>query len=137
MRQTVIVIGLLFFLFSCKTNQMKNKLREGLWIEQYSQDSSHYKSIGKYRKGDPVKKWSYYLNGKIIKREKYKDNICNTTFYHENGKIQSKGKTKMETSDKYAHWFYFGDWKFFNEHGKLITIKKYNNGESVSEIEIK
>ncbi|MDI5888981.1 hypothetical protein [Flavobacterium yafengii] len=43
----------------------------------------------------------------------------------------------METSDKYAHWFYFGDWNFFNEDGKLITIKKYNNGESLSEIEIK
>ncbi|MDD2674130.1 MAG: hypothetical protein PHF81_04565 [Flavobacterium sp.] len=94
---------------------MKNKRREGLWIEEYTQDSSHYKSIGKYRKGDPIKKWNYYLNGKI----------------------KSKGKTKMETSDKYAHWFYFGDWNFFNEDGKLITIKKYNNGESFSEIEIK
>jgi hypothetical protein len=29
---------------------MKNKLKEGLWIENYSEDSSHYKSIGKYRK---------------------------------------------------------------------------------------
>ncbi|MDI5888980.1 hypothetical protein [Flavobacterium yafengii] len=48
MRQTVIVIGLVFLLFGCKTNQMKNKLREGLWIEQYTQDSSHYKSVGKY-----------------------------------------------------------------------------------------
>jgi antitoxin component YwqK of YwqJK toxin-antitoxin module len=137
MRQTIIIIGLVFLLFGCKTNQMKNKRREGLWIEQYAQDSSHYKSIGKYRKGDPIKKWRYYLNGRIVKREKYKDNICSTTFYHENGKIKSKGKTKMETSDKYAHWFYFGDWNFFNEDGKLITIKKYNNGESFSEIEIK
>jgi hypothetical protein len=137
MRQTVIIIGLLFLVFGCKTNQMKNKHREGLWIEQYTQDSSHYKSVGKYRKGDPVKKWNYYLNDKIIKREKYKSNICSTTFYHENGKIQSKGKTKMETSGKYVHWFYFGDWNFFNENGKLTTIKKYNNGESLSEIEIK
>jgi len=137
MRQTVIVIGLVFLVLGCKTNQMKNKLREGLWIEQYSQDSSNYKSIGKYRKGDPVKKWNYFLNGRIIKREKYKDNICNTTFYHENGKIQSKGKTKTESSAKYVHWFYVGDWNYYNEDGKLITIKKYNNGESLSEIEIK
>lgn len=137
MRQTIIIIGLLFLVFGCKTNQMKNKHREGRWVEQYTQDSSHYKSVGKYRKGDPVKKWNYYLNGKIIKTEKYKSNICSTTFYHENGKIQSKGKTKMETSGKYAHWFYFGDWNYYNEDGKLITIKKYNNGESLSEIEIK
>jgi hypothetical protein len=36
------------------------------------------------------------------------------------------GKNKSKTNDKYAHWFYFGDWNF-NEDGKLITIKKYNN----------
>ncbi|MFV8343415.1 hypothetical protein [Flavobacterium sp. XS2P39] len=116
---------------------MKDKKREGLWIELYSQDSSHYKSVGTYRKGNPIKKWSYYLNNKIIKREKYKRNICVTTFYHENGKIQSKGKTKVESSDLNIHWYYFGDWNFFDAEGKLINIIKYNNGESVSETETK
>ncbi|TRX07517.1 toxin-antitoxin system YwqK family antitoxin [Flavobacterium gawalongense] len=137
MRYTIILIGTVFLFFGCKTNQIKDKKREGLWIELYSQDSSNYKSVGKYRKGDPIKKWSYYLNDKIIKREKYKRNLCVTTFYHENGKIQSKGKTKLETSDMNMHWFYFGDWNFFDEEGKLINIKKYNNGESLSETETK
>jgi len=133
MRYLIIIISLLFLVLGCKTNQMKNKHREGRWVEQYTQDSSHYKSIGKYRKGDPVKKWSYYLNGKIIKREKYKHNICTTTFYHENGKMQSKGKSKLETSGKNLHWFYFGDWNFFNEEEKLVKISKYGNGELISE----
>lgn len=137
MRYTIILISTVFLLFGCKTNQMKDKKREGLWIELYSQDSSHYRSVGTYRKGNPIKKWNYYLNNKIIKREKYKRNICVTTFYHENGKIQSKGKTKVESSDLNIHWYYFGDWNFFDAEGKLINIIKYNNGESVSETETK
>jgi antitoxin component YwqK of YwqJK toxin-antitoxin module len=116
---------------------MRNKQREGLWIEKYTQDSSHYKSIGKYRKGDPIKKWTYYLNDKIIKKEKYKGSICATIFYHKNGKIQSYGKTKIDTCDKYPHWFYLGDWNYYNEDGKLTSIKKYNNGKLLTEIKIK
>jgi antitoxin component YwqK of YwqJK toxin-antitoxin module len=112
---------------------MKNKQRVGLWIEKYSLDSLHYKSVGKYRKGDPVRRWRYYLNNKIIKREKYKRNTSITRFYHENGEIRSTGKSKLETSDKNLHWFYFGDWKYFNEEGKLVKISKYGNGELISE----
>lgn len=134
MRYFILLTSLLFLTLGCKTNKMRNKHREGLWIEKYTQDSSHYKSIGKYRKGDPIKKWTYYLNGKIIKKEKYKGNICITTFYHQNGKIQSNGKTKIDTCDKYPHWFYFGDWNYYNEDGKLTSIKKYNNGKLLTEI---
>lgn len=137
MRYLVILIFTLFLMLGCKTNKMRNKHREGLWIEHYNQDSSHYKSIGKYHKGDPVKKWRYYLNGKIIKKEKYKGNICNTTFYHQNGKIQSIGKTKLDTFGKYPHWYYFEEWDYYNEDGKLISTKKYNNGKLLTEIKIK
>ena len=137
MRYSFIILVLTLSLFGCKTNQMKNKFRTGRWVEQYAQDSANYKSIGTYKKGDPVKKWRYYLNGKIIKREKYNRSICKTIFYHENGKIQSRGMSKLDTTDKYAHWFYFGDWNYYNDDGKLTTIRKYNNGELLSEIKIK
>jgi antitoxin component YwqK of YwqJK toxin-antitoxin module len=110
--------------------------REGLWIENYSVDSSKYKSVGKYKNDDPIKKWYYYLNGKIIKKEKYNHNICKTTTYFENGKVQSKGQTKTTTDNIEIHWFYDGVWRFYNEKGKLITTKKYNNGELISEVEI-
>jgi antitoxin component YwqK of YwqJK toxin-antitoxin module len=127
----------LLFLIGCKstpTNQKINKKREGLWIENYAIDSAKYKSVGKYHLGDPTKRWCYYLNGKIIKREKYKHNICKTTTYFENGKIQSKGQTKTTTDNIEIHWFYDGDWNFFDEKGKLIVTRKYNNGELVSEV---
>jgi antitoxin component YwqK of YwqJK toxin-antitoxin module len=136
MRHLIITLFLTLTLIGCKTapiNQKENKKREGLWIENYAIDSAKYKSVGKYHLDDPIKKWRYYLNGKIIKREKYKLNICNTTTYFENGKIQSKGQTKTTSDNIQIHWFYDGDWNFFDEKGKLIVTRKYSNGELISE----
>jgi antitoxin component YwqK of YwqJK toxin-antitoxin module len=136
MRNLIISLICIFSLFSCKTkplNQTVERKREGLWIEQYSLDSAHYRSVGKYKNDDPIKRWRYYLDGKIIKREKHKGNICYTKFYHENKKIQSRGKTVLDTSSKYTHWFYSGDWQFYDDKGKLITTRKYNNGDLISE----
>jgi len=111
-----------------------NKKRVGLWIEQYEMDSIRYKSIGEYKNGDPIKKWKYYTNNKINKKEIYKKNRCIITFYNTNGTIQSKGKTKLIVTGPEMHWFYYGAWKYYDEKGNLITTKKYENGEFVSEI---
>jgi antitoxin component YwqK of YwqJK toxin-antitoxin module len=131
---------LLFFcgmmLLSCKSkpiNQKIDKKKEGLWVDNYEQDSTTYKSFEYYKNDQPVKKWKSYINGKIYKTEKYKNGICTVKYYYENGKLQSKGKTKIEVNAVETHWFYFGDWKFYSDKGKLIEIKKYNNGDLISE----
>jgi hypothetical protein len=56
MKKPIIILGcIILSLFSCKPKLIKKKQkREGLWIEQYSLDSAHYKSVGKY-KNDPIK----------------------------------------------------------------------------------
>lgn len=140
MRYLLVSFAFLFLLLSCKTtpiNQKVAKKREGLWIENYSIDSAHYKSVGKYYHGDPVKKWKYYLNGKIIKKENYKQQACKITTYYENGEIQSKGQTKTTSDTIETHWFYDGEWKFYNENGKLIGLKKYKEGELLLDTVIK
>ena len=123
-------------LFSCKSkpiNQKIDKKKEGLWVDNYEQDSTTYKSFEYYKNDQPVKKWKTYINGKIYKTEKYKNGICIVKYYYENGKLQSKGKTKIEVDSIETHWFYFGDWKFYSDKGKLTEIKKYNNGDLISE----
>ena len=140
MKNIFIILCLTLSLIECKTaplNQKENKKRVGLWIEQYSIDSTQYKSVGKYKNGDPIKKWYYYTNDKINKKEVYKKNKCTITYYNTNGTIQSKGKTKLVVTDPEIHWFYYGDWKYFDENGKLISIRKYKNGEFISEQKIK
>jgi antitoxin component YwqK of YwqJK toxin-antitoxin module len=135
---------LLFFcgimLLSCKSkpiNQKIDKKKEGLWIDNYQQDSITYKSLEYYKSDQPIKKWKSYINGKIYKTEKYKNGICIVKYYYENGKLQSKGKTKIEVDAVETHWFYFGVWKFYSDKGKLTEVKNYNNGNLISEQEIK
>ena len=123
-------------LFSCKSkliNQKIDKKKEGLWVDNYEQDSTTYKSFEYYKNDQPVKKWKTYINGKIYKTEKYKNGICIVKYYYENGKLQSKGKTKIEVNAVETHWFYFGDWKFYSDKGKLTEIKNYKNGDLISE----
>lgn len=127
-------------LLSCKSkpiNQKIDKKKEGLWIDNYQQDSITYKSLEYYKSDQPVKKWKSYINGKIYKTEKYKNGICIVKYYYENGKLQSKGKTKIEVDAVETHWFYFGVWKFYSDKGKLTEVKNYNNGNLISEQEIK
>jgi antitoxin component YwqK of YwqJK toxin-antitoxin module len=132
MKKPIIILGcIILSLFSCKPNQKKTKKREGLWIEQYSLDSAHYKSVGKYKNDDPIKKWCYYLDGKIIK-EKHKIHTC-YKFYHQN----NRGTTVLDTSTKYVHWFYSGNWKFYDNKGKLIIERNYQSGKLASETILK
>ena len=140
MRQLFILLICTILISGCKSkpiNQMIDKKKEGVWIEKYSEDSTHYKSYEYYKDNQPVKKWKSYINGKIYKTEKYRNGICIVKYYHENGKLQSKGKTKIEIDSVETHWFYFGKWKFYSEKGKLTEIRKYNKGELISEQSIK
>ena len=140
MRQIFILLFCGILLSGCKSkpiNQMVDKKKEGVWIDNYEQDSIKYKSVENYKNDEPVKKWKSYINGKIYKTEKYKNGICTVKYYYKNGKLQSKGKTKIEIDSKEMHWFYFGDWKFYSDRGKLTEVKKYSKGELISEQEIK
>lgn len=130
---------LLFFcgmmLLSCKSkpiNQKIDKKKEGVWIDDYTQDNINYKSFEYYKHNEPVKKWKSYIGGKIYKTEKYKSEFCIVKFYYENGKLQSKGKTKTEGDSKEMHWFYVGYWKFYSDKGKLVEIKNYGDGKLIS-----
>ncbi|MEO8535729.1 MAG: hypothetical protein ABI441_18370 [Flavobacterium sp.] len=139
MKAKLLFLSVLFLLFGCKTqplNQKIEKKKEGKWVDVYVQDSIQYKSFEYYKHGQPVKKWKSYINGKIHKTEKYKTGISTVKNYYENGKLESKGNTKLETNSVETHWFYFGDWKFYSDKGKLTKIKKYSNGELVSEQKI-
>ncbi len=140
MRQFYIILFCGILISGCKSkpiNRMVDKKKEGIWIENYEQDSVIYKSVEQYKNDQPVKKWKTYINGTIYKTEKYKNGICTVKNYYKNGKLQSKGKTKVEIDSLETHWFYFGEWKFYSDKGRLTDIRKYNNGQLISELEIK
>jgi len=140
MKNFLLLVFCGLFFFGCESkpiNQKIDKKKEGVWIENYTQDSTTYKSYEYYKQNLPVKKWKSYINGKIYKTEKYKNGICIVKSYYENGKLESKGKTKLETNSVETHWFYFGEWKFYSDKGKLTGIRIYDKGELISEKKIK
>ena len=101
MRQIFILLFCGIMLSGCKSKPINQKIdhkKEGVWIDDYTQDNVRYKSFEYYKHDEPVKKWKSYIGGKIYKTEKYKNRVCTVTYYYENGKIQSKGKTKIEVN---------------------------------------
>jgi antitoxin component YwqK of YwqJK toxin-antitoxin module len=130
----ILVLLMIVILNSCKINQVKNKQREGLWIIENTIGDNHYKSRGRFRKGDEAKTWRFYTNKKLSKIEVYKGLECTVTNYYENGKILSQGKTRMDVGKKNAHWYYFGEWKYYDSNDKLTTIKTYDDGKLISVI---
>ena len=124
-----IHLTLLFILvIGCKTNQRVNKLKEGRWVYQNIIQNDTFDYIEKYHQGTEVKKWKNYRNKKIYKTEKFKNGICIVTNYYPNGKIMNQGKTKSEIKNHLLHWYYFGNWNYYDKSGKLIEIRKYENG---------
>lgn len=140
MIRKILFIIILFSIFGCKSehiNQKIDKKKEGKWVDVYLQDSVQYKSVEFYKNDVPIKKWKTFINGKLYKSEKYKNGICIVKSYYENGKLESKGKTKLEVNATETHWFYFGEWKFYSDNGKLKGTKNYEKGELISEHNIK
>lgn len=122
----ILIIFILISLLGCKSkiNQTANNLPEGKWITTDTLDFI-YITKGKYRKGIEVGTWKSFNNGKLVKKEKYKKNLCKTTFYFSNGKKQKQGYTKLVIEDSLSHWFYSGKWRFYKQNGKLDSIKNY------------
>lgn len=132
-----ILILILLFLSGCKTNRTINGLKEGKWVLVDSVNNDVYKHIEKYKKGEEVKTWKTFKNKKLFKVEKYKGNLCHVTYLYSNGKISLEGNTKLEIEEKLAHWFYYDEWKVYDESGKLIKLKYYESGVLLSEIDPK
>ena len=122
-------------LISCKINRVKNGEREGKWVHIDTIDNVVYRSIGRYRKGIEQKTWKQFSGKKLVRLEKYKNGLCFTQYFHDNGKVSSEGKSKMVVSEKEIHWFYTDAWKFYDENGKLIGTNIYREGDLIETIE--
>ncbi|MBP9794038.1 MAG: hypothetical protein KBC56_08570 [Flavobacterium sp.] len=137
-RKIKLEMVLLFFSFcflGCKTqiNQTKNNLQEGKWIVVDTFDYP-YISKGKYHKGKPVGSWKYFYNGKLDRKERYKKNSCLTKFYYPNGQIKQQGYTQTESNNNKMHWYYTGNWNYFDSNGKLTRVNVFEKGKIIDSI---
>lgn len=125
-----------FFLFlfsvlllsSCGIKRTRNKAKVGKWVTIDTLNSDVYKNIEYYKKGQPVRKWRNYKNKKLVKSEKYQGNSSTIKFYNDFQKVIATGKTKLDETADLAHWYYDGDWFYYNDAEKLTATKTYYQG---------
>lgn len=112
-------------------NQLKNGKKDGKW--EYKNKNTAIYSRGKYKEGVEVGVWKYYQGKELWKRERYKGNISYVKLYYPGGRVSSKGQTQLDITDKEIHWYYTGDWKYYNERGKQTGVRSYQKGKPIHE----
>jgi hypothetical protein len=122
----------------CTINKYENKVKVGKWVDKYNVEGIAYKNVEFYKKGIERGTWKSYVGNKLSSKEKYRNDTCYVKNYYPNGKINSFGKSVILRNDKdNLHWFYVGEWKYFDEKGSLNLIRIYKNGLETKEIPIK
>jgi antitoxin component YwqK of YwqJK toxin-antitoxin module len=105
-------------------------------IEQYSLTVHIINQSGNIKMTTLLKKWCYYLDGKIIKKRSTQEIHVTPNFI-----IKTENTVPRDNSfrhqHKYAHWFYSGNWKFYDNKGKLIIERNYQSGKLASETILK
>ena len=127
---------IILFLGACRVNRYKNNLKTGLWITITKDDNGHpgYKSRGRYKKDKEKGVWKYFYNDTLYQKDRYSGNSARVRFYHPNKKIRASGKTEMNYNGKLLHWYYNGDWKYFDTQGNLVKVVTYKKGNPIAEV---
>jgi antitoxin component YwqK of YwqJK toxin-antitoxin module len=133
----------IFVLVSCqtKTNQYikisdKVQKRHGKWKEEYPTEEGTLIATGRYKMGEKVGVWKTYLGDKLYQTEKIRRKKIKMFVYYKNGNIMERGQSKLDISENERHWYYFGDWKFYDENGNLKYIKKYTDGKKIDSVSL-
>ena len=137
-KSSIWLSGLILLLSSCKVNTYKNGVRSGKWVFRDTINGVVIKNKGNFKNGIEIKTWKYFENNRLAKKEKYTDSIADVWVYHPNGQVKLNGKTTItvHSADKITHWFYNGEWKEYNESGKLVLVLMYDTGQLVAETPI-
>ncbi|WP_124643069.1 MULTISPECIES: hypothetical protein [Amniculibacterium] len=138
---TLVLCFIIFVSCTTRPNQYikvgKNEQqRHGFWVENSSADIGDLIEKGKYKKGVRVGTWKSTHENTLYQKERYRKNITKTKTYYPNGNMKEKGQSRMDVNEIGSHWYYYGDWKYYNENGKLLYIKKYNQGKKIDSISL-
>lgn len=129
------------FLVSCQTkmnqyakDQNKTNKRDGKWKEEYSTNEGTLTAIGKYKMGEKKGIWKTTFDHKLYQKDRIRKSITRTKKYFPNGRMMERGQSRLDISENERHWYYFGEWKYYNDQGKLLYVKNYHQGKKVDSI---
>lgn len=139
-----IIILILIFLSSCNKsvnqyikNSGNSQQRHGKWVEKYPVNDGEMVASGKYKNGEKTGVWKTFYNHQLYQKDKTINGVTKTKIFHPNGRIMEKGQSRLDVTENGRHWCYYGDWKYYDENGKLEMIKKYDKGKKTDSVAIK
>ncbi|WP_335981933.1 toxin-antitoxin system YwqK family antitoxin [Fusobacterium polymorphum] len=92
-----------------------NGKKNGTEKEYYM--SGKLQSATTYKNDIPEETIMYYPNGKVYMKRNY-NKTYEITYYYENGQIFLSGYVKNNSA--------YGEWKYYDKKGKLVTKGEYN-----------
>jgi antitoxin component YwqK of YwqJK toxin-antitoxin module len=110
----------------------RKKRRDGSWEFYWDDNNSIVSSSGKFRRGKQVGTWKYYnQQGKLerVEHNKWYTHKIKTQQYHPNGQLQKEGFAKVKVSKEYVDYYWYGDWKCYDENGNYTKTEVYKHGE--------
>ncbi len=117
--------------FAQNLNRLDQQGRKtGRWIT-YADSAKTIKLFeGRFRKDKPKGKSYFYTNSGVLDRiEKNRFRKLKTTFYYPNGLVRLRGNARLENLPDRVHYYYYGQWKAYDDSGKLVKYYYYRKGE--------
>jgi len=113
-----------------KVNQLdENGKKHGFWIEYMDSSHEDISGKGRFNHGRESGKWKHYhFNGKRRLKYKYKKDDIKVKYYYSNGRLEQKGRARIEYSEKDVHYFWEGEWRFYDEKRKLVKKMMFQDG---------
>lgn len=147
MRKTIVAAGLLIF---CFIGSAEAQFLKGIIINRYDRNAQHHGKwkyldrshgrrlvcFGRFDHGRQVGDWQYYHpNGTLRMTEKYSwegdKRRVNVSFYHENGQVATQGIAMVEVEAGKTHYYWNGEWIYFEPDGSFWKTVTYNYGQPV------
>lgn len=90
---------------------------------------------GRFRHGREVGTWRYfyYPSGSLymVEKRKRKQDYFLVQCYHENGALAREGKARVDETVLDIRYYWFGNWKVYNERGEYSYNEYYEKGNLI------
>lgn len=141
-------LGLIFFLLlfggNLEAQFLKrniNKLddngkRKGLWISYWDDEKRIPMSLTHYKEGrecDVSKE--FHMNGNLRLKFRYGKEKIRVKYYDNDRKLEQKGWAVLDYNEQDTHYYWQGEWKYYNSKRKLQKISYYEHGEEISHVD--
>ena len=114
----------------------RHNMHHGKWKYRDLSNKRHLICVGWFDHGKQVKEWKYYYpDGKLRFIENYSwvgdMRVVDVIYFHENGHVSNKGIAMVDSNEGKTHYYWEGDWNYFEEDGTFIKTVTYNNGQPI------